>query len=404
MVINQLQRALIVLANLCLAACEPSVHHPQKPEVEQADDSGTFLYTTRAYTGTCVFSPQQEEQALLPALAAAVLPSLIRTSLGALQGALLEASDRDDLTITSTVNTEFGGESRLLPCIQFVRGWMYTTKFNDNALAPNIFGISDTNQAALINQALSDAGIYLVEGPDFFLEIALHVSEDTSALSFTPLALFYRRNLGSQTFRRSGEARDLAMTLAIGEPGSAGDDGMGVVATLRLEKVPPIDRVYKFVDQDNIHSGPSSPWVTFDTPDANSPRYFALSLTETTDANQFFKFLHDVLEGAKDSLADTLDMNLIPSKIAEAERTADDLALTALTEAITKQKTALTSYNAFVDKRDSGVGPADLVNEAGSALAAIYEANLAAKRSGRERPFDGNTIQELEDVLREASR
>ena len=439
--------ALICLAAVMMSAtsCASRLGTVQPPPASASIDKSVF--DTRLFYNKCVLLTTAEEargEAFpLAALGAAVLPSLISTTLDRFGQALRRAGEAETTSISASLNIEVEpDQEKLAPCVQFVRGW-----FLDEAS-----GVPDSVLKGMTPQELNrvkDRRIYLAEAPHFFLELRLRRSANGEAVAYAPSYLVYNRLLkdGSEAMSHRG----LAVQFSIHKPGKPADDDSAVGAPLTFGNLE-IGTARRYLLPDTSQAPyPESQWFpsfipvspqaaslssavpappppavpspssavptppppaipmpsvpappisvpTMPTKHA-APLTATLTVAEVRDANKFLLFLADVFEGSKENLQTLLETQLIKEKRDAAKLEAATQQQENLSQYYTDFADAEIKYIEWcnANKQQDAAGKKDRLAKSKEAHVAQLKANLSAQKARLSQPY--STLVPVGDAI-----
>ena len=276
--------------------------------------------TPRLFYGDCVRLTEEEQAkgAMIPAIAAAVLPSLISNTLDRFGKALRSMGEAQNYPVTAQRNIEVEFEV-VESCMQWVRGRLLegppakTSRY--------LMGLEADE-----SDRLAELGIYLAEPPDLFIEWRLRASADRTALAVAPTYVEYNRLLTDRS-DRPDKNRGLVLQLSVHGPGQGPNStaAVGASVVLGTHRVGSYRRYtmpYSASDGFELES----PWFfTFASsrpPNAANtagsqteldsyPMTVTATVAETRDANAFFLFLADVFDDSKGGIKDVVETQLI---------------------------------------------------------------------------------------------
>ncbi|WP_155635483.1 hypothetical protein [Burkholderia cepacia] len=384
------------------------------------------------YDSKCAFMPlpdSQNENPLLLAIAAAVIPALISQATSSIGNTLKASSAAKTNPVTATTNLVISN-SVLPQCIQIVRGqfsgahWGLSGSDPLITRAPDWFaeGMSDASRDDgrqitkldidhiwdTLGQITSKSGVLLSQWPDFVVEIVVRDWQGHKALTAAPLFAAYGRPILSRMFRSN--SRNVQISFSIAAPGKAASSGSGEI-TLGLLK--PGTAQYYNLDALNritnwntpkppakqVTKDPNAPMVKesplfVPTIDANGPNVITAVSTEAQDASEFLTFVSGVFASAAPAIntaltnaADSLLPKSSEQQLADAQTatTNDGKYASAVTSAFTALQTcaALEWTGAPPTDQATQVKIASSVVAAASAQRA---ANTAADTAGKGHP------------------
>lgn len=355
--------------------------------------------SNRLYYGDCVRLTEEEQAkaAIIPVIAAAVLPSLISNTLDRFGNALRGTGEAQSYPVTTQRNIEVEFEV-VDSCMQWVRG-----RFLNQPPAKPSQHL--TGLEADESDRLAELGIYLAEPPDLFIEWRLRASADRTALAVAPTYVEYNRLLKDRS-DKPGNTRGLALQLSFHGPGkspnSATAVGTSVVfGNLTVGSHRRYDMPYSASDGFELES----PWfptfassrlpkrLTAADPQMSSDSYpmtVTATVAEMRDANQFLLFLADVFDESREDLKAVIDTQLIKEKRDKAELDTLKESQTRLTNYYTEYANAEAKMIEYCSAimAQTAEGRQERLARSRDAYIAQSEANLSAANAGLPRPYE----------------
>lgn len=357
--------------------------------------------TTRIFYGDCIRLTEEEmaKAGVIPAIAAAVVPSLVSNTIDRFGRALHSAGEAESFTVTGQRNIEVApGEVNL--CMQWVRG-----RLLDEAPEPtarHLTGLEDEE-----SDRLAELGIYLAEAPELFIELRLRPSADRTALAVAPTYVEYNRLLKGRN-RNKNLSRGLAVQISFNGPGKTPASATAVGTSLVLGDFI-VGTHHRYSMPHPLEDGfeLESPWFpTFSPPpmpatateadtdpqlsEDTFPMTVTATVAETRDANQFLLFLADVFEESKGDLKEALEIQLIKQKRDKAELEALKESEVKIAAYYTKYADAETNVIEYcnANREDTVEGRKERLSKSRDAYIAQGEANLSAVSAGIPKPYE----------------
>ena len=371
-------------------------------------DSNTPPVTTRLYYGDCVRLTEEEQTraAIVPAIAAAVLPSLISNTLDSFGKALRSTGEAQSYPVAVQRNIEVEFEL-VEPCMQWVRGRL----LDGPSVKPDqhLAGL-EADEA----NRLAELGIYLAEPPDLFIEWRLRASADRTALAIAPTYVEYNRLLKNRSDKSSNQ-RGLALQVSVHGPGKAPDSATAVGSSVVLGDLA-VGSYRRYVMPYSASDvfELESPWFpTFAPPRPSKslttaseeavidsyPMTATATVAETREANAFLLFMADVIEESKGDIKEIIETQLIKEKRDKAELDALNEGQTRIADYYTKYAHAEAKVIEYcgASRAQTPEGRMERLARSRDAYIAQSDANLSAATVGLPKPYE--SLVTVADVL-----
>lgn len=409
--------------------------------------SARVVFDSRLFVGECLFPKPEVEAPFL----AAILPGLIDQGVSTLGAMLKAAGKAKSYPLTLQVPLDITTEEAIPQCLQVVRGKFFLELEDlpeSGKEAPWIPKnlLPESYKAKMLN-----AGIWLAEKPDLFLEMPIYRAADGTAAFVAVRYLAYHARLATGAFRSpvGGQSIVVGVSLVAASkaPKMVTSDGVTTFqrnsdiqsAVVDLGRIRPGHEVYYYAPNelrdlasvsqpsrdatDSPTNGSlsaadiagegnslsvlssrgtlpiASNWVAFGAGTGSTktgPMTLRVDLISTRDANQFLTLLGETVsdEGTKDAIAHELKRAIVPGFAAGEEQTAAAAQGAAVTSFYTAYKTAQTAVAAYEEMPNANTDTQDLnlLEKAIDARSGQENANFKALVAGLDPPFALNQL------------